>query len=350
MKDAPMKILHTMAGGQAGGAEMAYVDLLVAQKRTGMDVVAACRPNKQRVPLLKDAGIPVYELPFGGAFDFKTKKALRHIIQNESPDIVQCWMSRASKLTPKVEGTPKIARLGGYYNLKYYTDVDHFIGNTPDICRWLVEDKGVPKAKVTHINNFAELEPIATPVIKADFQTADNAFVFLAMARLHKVKGIDTALQALALVPDAVLWIAGDGPEEKALKKLAVDLGVADRVRWLGWRTDRSALLDVCDAVLFPSRFEPFGGTFAQAWAAKKPLVTTASEGPSQYVTHERDALVSPINNVDELADNMTRVMQDKFLCRGLVREGFTAYQSQFTIKKVIKSYDSLYKSLKNLT
>lgn len=341
-----MKILHTMAGGQAGGAEMAYVDLLIAQHANGMNVIAACRPNSQRVPLLREAGITVYELPFGGVFDFKTTRALKKIIADEEITHVQCWMSRASKLTPKIEGVTKIARLGGYYNLKYYADVDHFIGNTPDICRWLHEDQGIDQSRVTHINNFAELEKIETSLSKADFDTREEQFAFLVMARLHKVKGLDTALEALAKVPEAILWIAGEGPDEAKLKKLAYDLEVVGRVRWLGWRTDRAALLDICDAVLFPSRFEPFGGTFAQAWAAKRPLVTTASEGPSQYVTHEKDALVSPIDDSEALAENMRRVMDDQFLSRGLVREGYDAFKSQFTKQNIIKNYEKLYNLL----
>lgn len=338
-----MKILHTMAGGKAGGAEMAYVDLLIAQHRAGMDVIAACRPNDQRVPLLQDAGVRVFEFPFGGILDFKTSRGLKKLIKREKPDITQCWMSRAAKLTPKVEGCIKIARLGGYYNLKYYRDVDHFIGNTPDICRWLVEEQGVDKRCVHHINNFAELEPIETPVTKSDLDTDENSFTFLTMARLHHVKGLDTALSALVQVPNATLWIAGDGPDEAKLKKMASDLDVDGRVRWLGWRTDRSALLDACDAVLFPSRFEPFGGTFAQAWAAKKPLVTTASKGPSQYVTHGEDALVSPIDDVDQLASHMNMVMDDKHLQRQLVRNGYQAFQSQFTIKIILENYQNLY-------
>ena len=341
-----MKILHTLAGGKAGGAEMAYVDLLIAQKAAGMDVIAACRPNKQRVPLLRDAGIPVFEFPFGGRFDFKTTKGLKKLIAEEKPTLIQCWMSRAAKLTPKIDGIPKIARLGGYYNLKYYRDVDHFIGNTPDICRWLVDDQGVATDKVTHINNFAELEPVETPIKRDDLNTKDTDFVFLSMARLHKVKGLDTALYALAQVPNAILWIAGEGPEEKKLRKLATKLGIDGRVRWLGWRTDRSALLDACDVVLFPSRFEPFGGTFALAWAAKRPLITTASEGPIQYVTDGKDALVSPIDDVDHLAEHMSYIITDTFLARSLTREGYSAYQNQFTRRKVIKAYEKLYNSL----
>ena len=78
--DCLMKILHTMAGAQNGGAEMAYVDMLRAQKAQGINVIAACRPNATRNPLLVEAGIPVHELPFGGVFDFKTKKALEELI------------------------------------------------------------------------------------------------------------------------------------------------------------------------------------------------------------------------------------------------------------------------------
>ncbi len=341
-----MKILHTMAGGKAGGAEMAYVDLLIAQHRAGMDVMAACRPNDQRVPLLRNAGVKTVEFPFGGMFDFKTTRGLKKLIQNEKPDIVQCWMSRAAKLTPKVDGCVKIARLGGYYNLKYYKTVEHFIGNTPDICRWLSEEQNVDKSYTHHINNFAELEPVETHVSKADFDTDESEYTFLSMARLHHVKGLDTALEALVKVEGAVLWIAGDGPDAEKLKQMAKDLGVDDRVRWLGWRTDRSALFDACDCVLFPSRFEPFGGTFAQAWAAKKPLVTTASQGPSQYVTHGEDALLSPINDVDALANHMNMVVNDKHLQRQLVRNGYKAFQDQFTIKIVLENYKNLYSSI----
>jgi len=341
-----MKILHTMAGGVAGGAEMAYVDMVIAQHQSGMEVIAACRPNDQRTALLNEAGVAVVHFPFGGIFDFQTTKGLRQLMKAEQPDIVQCWMSRAAKLTPKVQGIPKIARLGGYYNLKYYRDVDHFIGNTPDICRWLIEEQSIEENRVTHINNFAELDPIESPLSKKDFETKEDDFAFLLMARLHQVKGVDTALRALALVPEAVLWIAGDGAEEKSLKRLAHQLGVQDRVRWLGWRTDRSAMLDACDAVLFPSRFEPFGGTFAQAWAARKSLVTTASQGPMQYVTDGHDALVAPIDDHDRVAEQMTRIMNDQFLRRSLIREGYDAFTHHFTRKKVIKDYEDLYHSL----
>lgn len=345
-----MKIMHVMAGGKAGGAEMAYVDLCIAQHQAGMDIIAVCRPNEQRNPLMREAGVPVYELPFGGMFDFKTKREMKKLIRELKPDIVQCWMSRAASKCPNPSADlphfTKIARLGGYYNMKYYKGVAHFIGNTPDIRRWLTEEQGVSNDNASYINNFAEFSAVKIPLNRAEFDTKADDFVFLSMARLHPVKGLDTALQALARVPKAVLWIAGDGPEAENLKTLAKELNVNERVRFLGWRTDRAELFDSCDCVLFPSRFEPFGGTFAQAWGAHRPLVTTASEGPSQYVTDGINALMTPIDDVNALATAMQRVMDDEALRTKIVTNGFAEFEKLFTINSVLAQYDNLYEKL----
>jgi hypothetical protein len=230
--------------------------------------------------------------------------------------------------------------------MKYYKGVAHFIGNTPDIRRWLTEEQGVSNDNASYINNFAEFSAVTTPLNRADLNTSAEDFVFLSMGRLHPVKGMDTALNALAKVPKAILWIAGDGPEAANLKKLAKDLNVDERVRFLGWRTDRAELFDACDCVLFPSRFEPFGGTFAQAWGAHRPLVTTASEGPSQYVTNGENALMTPIDDVDALATAMQRVMDDAALRAQIVANGFAEFEKLFTINSVLAQYDNLYEKL----
>lgn len=345
-----MKIMHVMAGGAAGGAEMAYIDLCIAQHQAGMDVVAACRPNDQRNALLRDAGVPLYEFPFGGRFEFKTKRGLKALIRELKPDVVQCWMSRAADKTPNpapdLPVFKKVARLGGYYKMKYYKGVEHFIGNTPDIRRWLVEEQGVPANDATYINNFSEFPPVTKALDRAELDTKKDDFVFLSMARLHQVKGMDTALQALSKVENAVFWIAGDGPEAENLKKLTKELGLENRVRFLGWRTDRAELFDACDSVLFTSRFEPFGGTFAQAWAAKRPLVTTNSAGPSQYVTDGVDARMVQIDDVEALVTAMNDVVNDKALCKKMVKNGYSEFEKLFTIKSVLKQYDTLYTKL----
>lgn len=336
-----------MAGAASGGAEMACVDMCIAQKEAGFDVHLACRPNAQRDELLLKVGVKLLHLPFGKLLDFKTSAVLRQYIKSENIQLVQTWMSRASSKTPKVSGVPMISRLGGYYKMKYYRNSDFFIANTPDIARY-IKDQGVEPKRIVQINNFAEIEDLesAKPLDRSAQGTPENAFLYLAMARLHPVKGIDTLLKAIAKTDQNIhVWIAGDGPEKDNLLALRDELGLQDRVKFLGWRTDRAALLKTCNAVVFTSRFEPFGGTFAQAWAANKPLITTASEGPSQFVADGQDAIVVPIDDVEMLADRMDGLAKDEALQVSFSVAGRSSYEGLFTQDIVMKKTKEFYKT-----
>lgn len=343
-----LSVMHVMAGAPNGGAEMAYIDMCKAMHEHGINVTAVCRPNATRNTILKEAGLTVHELPFGGILDIYTPWRLKKLIKQHRPDIVQAWMSRAAGKLPSKPSQGKkpvyIARLGGYYNIKkYYRLCDHFIGNTPDICRHIAEG-GITEEHISQINNFAETETDFAPLNRAALDTPDSAFVFLTLARLHKAKAIDTLLEAFTHLPEqCVLWIAGQGPDEAALKQQSEALGLDKRVRFLGWRTDRAALLESCDAVVFPSRYEPFGSTFVQAWEAKRPLVTTASQGPKQYVIPDQDALMVDIDDVSALAEAMKRIMDDEELCKQLVKNGYQRYRNEFEKQIVVQHYLDCY-------
>lgn len=347
-----MKTLQVMAGAAQGGAETAYVDLCIALREAGVDVVAATRRNPARQQRLTAAGIQTYILPFRGMMDVYTPYRLRKIIALEKPQIVQCWMSRAAQKTP---GSPvrghafkKMCRLGGYYALKHFPHTDHFTTITPMIRDWLMSE-GVAANRVTHINNFAEVEPAsaekgAQKQFRANLRTPDDAFVYLALSRLHSSKAIDTLLDAFATTDArAYLWIAGDGPERTRLEHQAERLGIVERVRFLGWRDDRASLLDACDAVVFPSRYEPFGTVFVQAWAAAKPVITSTADGPRQFVRNGEDALVFAIDDTAALSDALKRLKNDAALRAQLVQNGAARYAAEFTKTSTVEAYLRLY-------
>lgn len=343
-----MRVFHLCAGAAQGGAETAFVDLAIAQHQAGFEVTPVCRPHPAMVKRLREAGLTPVLLPFGGVLDFKTRGALRRLIEERRPQIVQTWMNRAALFCPRpTKDAPfvRVARLGGYYKLKYYKGTDHFVTNTPDIRRYLI-GKGVPDDKITHINNFADIadEP---PFPRAELDTPEDAFICLTLSRLHPVKGIDVFLRALAQLPPHVYgWIAGEGPDAAKLEALAKELGVTDRVRFLGWRTDRTSLMRTSDCLVFPSRFEPFGNSFAQAWGAGCPLVTTESEGPMQYVQDGQDALVTPIDDVAALTKAIQRLIDDPLLGERLAKAGLERFESAFTREACVARYRALYQSL----
>ncbi|MCB9990516.1 MAG: glycosyltransferase [Rhodospirillales bacterium] len=343
-----MKILQVMAGADHGGAETAFVDMCIALAEAGEQVEVATRANPLRVEQLERAGLKVHELKFGGVADLYTVYRLRKIIRDFKPHIVQTWMSRAAQKVPswgdKDAQQPYlvVSRLGGYYKVKHFKNTDYFTPITPDIGRYLVEN-GVAPERVRQINNFAETEDVRFPVSREDLGTPEDATVLLALGRLHDAKAFDTLLKAMQNVPGAYLWIAGEGPMRDELEALSSELGLNDRVRFLGWRDDRAALFQAADICVFSSRYEPFGTVFVQAWAQKTPLVTTASDGPRQYVRDGEDALLVPIDDVGALSAAIQRVSTDEELADRLVFNGYQRYLEEFTREKTVQAYLSFF-------
>lgn len=339
-----MKILQVLAGAPHGGAETAFVDLCLALAESGEEIEAATRAHPVRVSRLESVGIRVHKLRFGSAADLYTRWRLKRIIKNFKPQIVQTWMSRAAQKTPRWWGDPSVprylvvSRLGGYYKVKHFKNTDFFTTITPDIRRFLIKS-GIPEDRVKHIDNFAETGEVLTEINRADFDTPADAPLLLGLGRLHPSKGFDTLMKAVKQVPGAYLWIAGEGPQREALEKICAELGVDDRVRFLGWRDDRAALFQAVDICVFSSRFEPFGTVFVQSWAGKTPLVTTDADGPRQYVRDGEDALLVPVDDVDDMAAAIQRLIDDPALAQKLVENGYKRYQDEFTKEKTVQAY-----------
>ncbi len=344
-----MKVLHLMAGAPTGGAETYCVDALLALQNAGVRQMLITRPHTQRLDDLRTAGVEVRTAPFGKIFRGATRRALMQAIKDFKPDIIQYWMGRAASYAPVPlpigeRGFKNIGWFGGYYDLKRYRYMDAYVGVTYDIARH-IRAAGAAPEKVFTIHTIADL-PAAAPIARAEFDTPDGAPLLLALARLHPKKGLDILLRALVDLPGAYCWIAGDGPLKDELPKLARELGVADRVRFLGWRNDRAALLATCDVCVFPSRYEPFGTVTIEAWAAGKPLVAAAAAGPAAYVKDGENGLLVPIDDAPALRDAIARVIRGNALRGQIITGGRASYQSQFTPAVMVAAYQDLYQGL----
>ena len=338
-----MRVTQVMAGGGHGGAETFFVDLVCALHRAGLDQRAVIRGNRERAEILHGAGVPLTELRFGGPLDLLTKPALKREIARFRPDIVQTWMVRATKACPPGRFV-HVGWLGGYYKPPHFRACDHVVGVTQDIVNHM-RAAGWAEARAHYLPTFAVCEP-AAPLKRADYGTPDDAPLLLALGRLHIKKAFDVLLKALVSVPGAWLWIAGEGELRAKLESLAADLGVADRVRFLGWRYDREALLATADLCVFPSRYEPFGTVTIEAWACETPLVAAASAGPAGVIRDGEDALLVPVDDVEALATAINRVLADSGLARRLVEAGLRRYRAEFTEAACVKRYLAFYESL----
>jgi glycosyltransferase involved in cell wall biosynthesis len=336
-----MSVLHLLGASGDGGAETYFVDLVEALARAGVPQAAAIRRHPGRQARLRAAGVPVRPLPFGGPVDILTRPAAAGFAALHGTKAAVAWMNRAARHTPRGPWA-RIGRLGGYYSLKYYKGFDHLVANTEDIADWIVA-QGWPAGRVTCIPNFAAAPPEVAPVDRASLATPEDAPLLLSMGRLHDAKAHDVSLQALTKLPDAVLWIAGTGPEEAKLKAMAEVLGVAPRVRFLGWRTDAHALYRTADVCVFPSRYEPLGNVVIQAWAHGLPVVAAASQGPKALITPGDDGLLVPIDDPDALAAAVTRLLAEPMLRARLVAAGQARVETDFCEAAVVARWKALF-------
>jgi glycosyltransferase involved in cell wall biosynthesis len=336
-----MTVLHLLGSPGDGGAETYFLHLVEALRDEGVAQAAAIHANAGREAALARLGVPAHVFPFDAPFDFVTAPRIRKLAKALPARVMLQWMNRAGRVSPGRGPWGKIGRLGGYYGLKYYRDCDLLVGNTPDIVDHIVRS-GWPASKALYIPNFATPGDEAA-LDRASLDTPQGAPLWLAMGRLHTSKAHDVTLKALADAPEAWLWIAGSGPEDARLKALAARLGVADRVRFLGWRNDPSALYRAADVCVFPSRYEPLGNTVIQAWAHGVPIVAAKAKGPAALIREEADGLLVDVDDAEGLSAAAKRVTIDSNLAARLAEAGRARIDHEFDRSAVVAQWRALF-------
>ena len=196
----------------------------------------------------------------------RTKSGVRRLATEFKPQIVGIfrWMNRATRFSPKGDYV-HVARLGGFYNLKYYKECEHLIGNTRGIVKYIREQEAINRRRVCVCRiSFRRAKRRRCRAFR--FGVPDGVPLAVAVGWLHKNKGFDVLMNAMAKLPQFHLLLVGDGPEEGALKTQAKLLGVNNRVHFLGWRNDAAALVKSGDVTyVCPSRHEPLGNVVIEA-------------------------------------------------------------------------------------
>lgn len=341
-----MRLMQTMAGAEVGGAEAFFVRLAIALQSTDIAQQIVIRRDASRAQALRQGGVEPIELAFGGRMDFRTRPTLQREIERFHPDVVLSWMSRAASMTPAGPGRyVHIGRLGGYYDLKYFRQCDYLVGNTADLVDYVIAE-GFDPARAAYLPNFVR-PPVNPPLSRAALETPPGVPLLLALGRLHKNKAFDILLRALADMPEVWLWLAGDGPEHAALKNLASEVGVADRVRFLGWRDDSDALMAAADLYVCPSRHEPLGNVVLEAWAAEKAVVAAAATGPADLIGDDARGLLVPVDQPTDLAAAIVDLLANPDKRLRLAAAGRAAYEREFTEAAVTAQYLAFFEKVR---
>jgi glycosyltransferase involved in cell wall biosynthesis len=326
-----MRIAQVMAGAPAGGAELFFERLTVGLANAGETVLPVIRRNPARAARLTAAGLDVVQLSFGGPFDLLTGPQVRRALGRFAPRITVAWMNRAARFTPQGDWV-LAGRLGGYYDLSYYRRCDHLIGNTRGIVDWIIR-QGWQAERVHHLPNFS---PDMAGAVPLSLGLPSGTRIVLALGRLHRNKGFDVLIRALADLPRVHLAIAGEGLERAALLELGRCQGVADRLHLLGWRSDTASLLAAADLLVCPSRLEPLGNVVIEAWSARRAVVAAEADGPRELIASGRDGILVPLEDPTALAHAILSLLNDPVRAAALAEAGRIRYEKEHAEAPVV--------------
>lgn len=336
-----MRVLHVHSGNLYGGIETLLVTLarqrhLCPAMETHYALCFAGRLSEELVA----AGTPVYRLgnvrlrqPVSV---LRSRRALKSLLARERFDAIIChsaWSLVVFGPVVRAIGLPLVFWLHATTDGKHW--LERWARRTPPELVICNSEFTASRRHLLYPHTRAELVccPVAAPelnysnddriAVRAEFNTPEQAVAIIQISRLEKYKGHRILLEALSRlrnVPDWVYWQVG-GPQRpqeveylEELKAAAQRLGIAERVRFLGWQPDAHRLLAAADIYCQPNTVaEPFGITFIESLYARRPVVTTDMGGPKEILDDACGILVPP-DDISALASSLRRLIEDSTL------------------------------------
>ena len=174
--------------------------------------------------------------------------------------------------------------------------------------------------------------------------------IVLLVGRIVPHKGVEHFVEAARYVPDARFLVAGGGSSLDAMKRLALSMGVADRVRFLG-RISDDRLPEVyaaCDVFVLPSvsRLEAFGIVALEAMSTGKPVIVADIPGVREIIEDGRDGLLTDPVNPRDLAEKIRRLLSEPKARQTMGARGREKVLESFSIERVTDRIEAVYRAI----
>lgn len=200
------------------------------------------------------------------------------------------------------------------------------------------------------LSPFASIDDAARGRARQELGVAADAEVISTVGRLTAIKQhhlfLETIRDAAATRPKIVALIAGDGELRAELEAHARTLGIADRVRFLGWRRDLATIYAATDVFLLTSRNEGTPVALIEAMASGVPGVSTDVGGVKDVMPSPDLGARSPDGDAGTLAANVVRYLVDPALRRDTGEKARVAVLNKYSLDRLVGDIVTLYRDL----
>lgn len=352
-----MKILHVINDLETGGAQRLVADMLPLMQAEGhtVDLLVIRDLESDMADYIRQCGITIHSLH---ARSLKSPRLIRQIRRFiPTYDIVHVHLFPALYLVA-------LARRGTRPRLFYtehstsnrrrtkpylrpiekfiYSRYDRIISISPETCTSLIGWLGnaSPDRHVV-IENGVDLSRFEFCAQRRELQYRRLIMV----ARFVEAKNHAQVIRAMSLLPlEYHVTFVGDGPTLPACRQLAADLGVADRITFVGTRSDIPDLLVQADLGIHCSHWEGFGLTSVEIMASGLPVIVTDVPGLRQVV--EGAGLIVPDDDAETLAQTIQNVLSDETFYAQIVekcKKRAVKYNNHTMVSRYIQEYHNQY-------
>jgi N-acetyl-alpha-D-glucosaminyl L-malate synthase BshA len=174
----------------------------------------------------------------------------------------------------------------------------------------------------------------------------DSTRIVMHLSNFRPVKRIDSVVEVFARIArqvPAVLLLAGDGPEVVTARRLARQLGVAERVQLLGAQENVLPLLSIADLFLLPSAQESFGLAALEAMACEVPVVASNVGGLPEVIEHGVTGFLHAVDDVEAMAASGIALLTDAVLYRRIADAAAQLVRDRFCVERIVPMYEAHY-------
>lgn len=365
-----LSILHLVAPAPVGGIESVIRTLAAGQQRAGHAVRVAAilgAPDEAAHPWLEQLaadGIETVALHHPGRRYRRERRAVEALCRELAPSVVHTHGYRPDVIGAagaRAAGVATLTTVHGFtggdwknrlyerLQLRAFRRFDAVVAVSSPL-RDRLALAGVPD-ELLHVvpNAYAgHRPPLAPDVARAELGVPRGVFSIGWVGRLGREKGADVLLEALALLAERelVVSIVGDGREMRALRTLASDRGLADRVHFHGLVPDAGRHVRAFDLFVMSSRTEGTPIVLFEAMAAGVPVVATAVGGIPDVVSGEEARLVPP-EDPAMLASAIATVLRDRPAAARRAERARHRLTTEFAVEPWLRRYEALYRSIR---